>query len=115
MHLGGPTREEWINGIVHPDDRAAIRAARLGVQSDTFSLEHGRTPARRSSAASIKPVGPAPTTITSASPAGRSSRRSSSAGRAASWCFIIYDLSIVSLVASERANRDGAVSRVPGG
>jgi hypothetical protein len=40
MHLGGPTREEWINGIVHPDDRAAIRAARLGVQSDTFSLEH---------------------------------------------------------------------------
>ncbi|MBX3618752.1 MAG: PAS domain-containing protein [Rhizobacter sp.] len=40
MHLGGPTREEWINEIVHPDDREAIRAARAAVTADTLSLEH---------------------------------------------------------------------------
>ena len=40
LHLGGPTREEWINEIVHPDDRAAIRAARAAISPDTFSVEH---------------------------------------------------------------------------
>ncbi|HEY0818511.1 MAG TPA: PAS domain-containing protein [Rhizobacter sp.] len=39
-HLGGPTRDEWINQIVHPDDRAAIRAARTAVTASTMSLEH---------------------------------------------------------------------------
>ncbi|MCR5883133.1 PAS domain-containing protein [Rhizobacter sp. J219] len=39
-HLGGPTREEWINEIVHPDDRAAIRAARAAATRETMSLEH---------------------------------------------------------------------------
>ncbi len=39
-HLGGPTREEWINQIVHPDDRAAIRAARAAATPETVSLEH---------------------------------------------------------------------------
>jgi PAS domain S-box-containing protein len=40
LHLGGPTREEWINEIVHPDDREALRAARAAVSRDTLSLEH---------------------------------------------------------------------------
>jgi PAS domain S-box-containing protein len=40
MHLGGPTREEWINEIVHPDDREALRAARAAVSADTMSMEH---------------------------------------------------------------------------
>jgi PAS domain S-box-containing protein len=39
-HLGGPTRDEWINQIVHPDDRAAIRSARAEVTPETMSLEH---------------------------------------------------------------------------
>ncbi|MBL0727443.1 PAS domain-containing protein [Piscinibacter sp. HJYY11] len=40
QHLGGPTREEWINEIVHPDDRAAMRAARTMLATDAASFEH---------------------------------------------------------------------------
>ena len=40
MHLGGPTRDEWIYQIVHPDDRAAIQSARAGISPDTMSVEH---------------------------------------------------------------------------
>ncbi|MET0335988.1 MAG: PAS domain-containing protein [Rhizobacter sp.] len=40
VHLGGPTREEWIEQIVHPADRAAIRAARTAIDVDTLSIEH---------------------------------------------------------------------------
>ncbi|MBC7958037.1 MAG: PAS domain-containing protein [Cytophagales bacterium] len=40
LHLGGPTRDEWVNQIVHPDDREAIRTARAEVSADTMSVEH---------------------------------------------------------------------------
>ncbi|MBT9527244.1 MAG: PAS domain-containing protein [Rhizobacter sp.] len=40
MYLGGPTRDEWIYQIVHPDDRAAILKARSEVSSETTSVEH---------------------------------------------------------------------------
>jgi PAS domain S-box-containing protein len=40
MALGGPTRDEWIHEIVHPDDRDALLKARAAVSSDTMSLEH---------------------------------------------------------------------------
>lgn len=39
-HLGGPTREEWISEIVHPDDRAGIRAARAAVPPSATSIEY---------------------------------------------------------------------------
>ncbi|HET7793336.1 MAG TPA: PAS domain-containing protein [Rhizobacter sp.] len=38
--LGGPTRDEWIYQIVHPDDRAAILSARAEVSAETMSVEH---------------------------------------------------------------------------
>jgi PAS domain S-box-containing protein len=40
LFLGGPTRDEWIYQIVHPDDRAAILDARASVSADTMSVEH---------------------------------------------------------------------------
>ncbi len=40
MYLGGPTRDEWIYQIVHPDDRSAILKARAAVLADTMSIEH---------------------------------------------------------------------------
>ena len=40
QHLGGPTREEWLNEIVHPDDRDALRAARMSPSADASSVEH---------------------------------------------------------------------------
>jgi PAS domain S-box-containing protein len=40
LHLGGPTRDEWIYQIVHPDDRAAILKARSEVSAETMSVEH---------------------------------------------------------------------------
>jgi len=40
LHLGGPTRDEWVNQIVHPDDREAIRKARVEVSPETMSVEH---------------------------------------------------------------------------
>ena len=38
--LGGPTRDEWIYQIVHPDDRAAILSARAEITAETMSVEH---------------------------------------------------------------------------
>ena len=38
--LGGPTRDEWIYQIVHPDDRDAHLKARAAVAADTMSVEH---------------------------------------------------------------------------
>jgi PAS domain S-box-containing protein len=40
MFLGGPTRDEWIYQIVHPDDRAELLNARAAVSADTMSVEH---------------------------------------------------------------------------
>ncbi len=40
LFLGGPTRDEWIYQIVHPDDRDAILKARAGVTPETMSIEH---------------------------------------------------------------------------
>ncbi|MBC7992911.1 MAG: PAS domain-containing protein, partial [Rhizobacter sp.] len=40
LHLGGPTRDEWIYQIVHPDDRGAILKARSDVSAETMSVEH---------------------------------------------------------------------------
>jgi len=38
--LGGPTRDEWIYQIVHPDDRATIVKARAAVTAETMFIEH---------------------------------------------------------------------------
>ncbi len=40
MLLGGPTRDEWIYEIVHPEDRAAILNARAAISADAMSTEH---------------------------------------------------------------------------
>jgi len=38
--LGGPTRDEWIYQIVHPEDRANILGARAAVTAETLFIEH---------------------------------------------------------------------------
>jgi len=40
LHLGGPTRDEWIYQIVHPEDRADLLQARSAVSDDTMAVEH---------------------------------------------------------------------------
>jgi PAS domain S-box-containing protein len=40
MYLGGPTREEWINEIVHPDDREHQRSTRASIGRDVLSVEY---------------------------------------------------------------------------
>jgi len=38
--LGGPTRDEWIYQIVHPEDRADILNARAAITAETMFIEH---------------------------------------------------------------------------
>ncbi len=38
--LGGPTRQEWVNELVHPDDRAGLRAAFEASLDSTGIQEH---------------------------------------------------------------------------